>query len=127
MFLYWVFHSWPFFCPMTRLWVVKEDDDTANLALNSLVLHYFMSLTFTHPKKKNSAFHCLPLKSLNMFYRGARAVLMHCLMPVHHKFPQILRRVTANLSPTLNNNKQEAVYRSYFNPHLKSYMCCVTC
>lgn len=49
LFLYWVFHSWPFFLSYGTIvgcsaaW--KVDDDTANLALNDPVLQDMLSLT----------------------------------------------------------------------------------
>lgn len=59
LFLYWVFHSWPFFCPTTRLWAFAfEWSHFAGRAYIKLFISFL--------------FFCL-LKSLNMIYGGATA------------------------------------------------------
>lgn len=59
LFLYWVFHSWPFFCPVTWLWVValregrrqhcKFGFESSHFAgLTVTVCHVWRSFTLTH-------------------------------------------------------------------------------
>lgn len=93
LFLYWVFHSRPCFCPMTRLWVVAMREGRRRhrkfgfeLILLDILLLTLSCMTHLYIKKKKVFTFCL-LRSLNIFYRGATAVLMHCFNATL-KFPQ---------------------------------------